>query len=86
MGAVAAASGRTSRPPTFYTEVSVDFVEAEVRPEDLEAAGWVYVGKGETGEVRTEDEWERLIEANHDDEHDGPMRWCRHALCEAVAR
>lgn len=70
------AAAAKKRPPAFMTQVSVDYVDVDI---------WVYVGK-EGGPTISTDHLEALIRANHDAEHDGPMRWCRHPLCEEVER
>lgn len=72
------------RAPVFvtYTEVDVD-----VEPEDLERAGWVYVGKGNAAPLDAITTTERLliaVESWHNDEHDGPFRWCAHGLCDQL--
>lgn len=69
------------RPPYFYAEVSVD-----IDPHDLEAAGWVYMGKGsDEGESFVPDD--RVIDVVrrwHDDNHDGRWMWCNHELCDEL--
>lgn len=70
------------RAPAYTT-----YAETEVRidPSELEEAGWTYTGKpGE--EVVSDRNLRDLIVQNHDEEHQGPIRWCRHRLCEAVGR
>lgn len=72
------------RAPYFNTSVDVD---VDIPPWELERAGWVYVGGN--NEVPTAGQVQRAvvpaIEEFHDDEHDGPLRWCRHIIC-ATAR
>lgn len=74
------AMAHAKRWPRFstYTEVDVD-----IEPEDLQRAGWVYVGDDTEGEASTE----RVIDVVHrwhDDHHDGPWRWCQHELCDEL--
>jgi hypothetical protein len=73
------------RAPYFTAYVDT---EVEVSPRELERAGWVYVGTPSDGAPLPVTEVQRavvpVIEEFHDDEHDGPMRWCRHAVCKAV--
>lgn len=71
------------RPPTYSTTAWVD-VDVDIDPDELEAAGWVYVGEG-AGSTNHE-ALIRLIRDMHDDEHDGPMRWCGHPVCQGVER
>jgi len=62
---------------TTYTEVEVDIHAA-----DLEREGWVYVGKN-----ADEPPTERVIDVVrrwHDDNHEGPWRWCQHTLCDEL--
>lgn len=69
------------RPPYFstYTEVEVD-----IDPTDLEAAGWIYVGKGKDGDQPTTDQVIDVVVRWHDDNHSLPWRWCDHELCDAL--
>lgn len=78
------ALAKQKRPPRFtaYKEVQVD-----IDPADLERAGWVYVGKGDEtpADLATSAEQvEAKVRNWHDDEHDGPWRWCTHVLCDDV--
>lgn len=77
MGAVRA----SLQAPTFYHEVSID-------PYDLEAEGWVYVGRNRDGNdpLPRIDSLVAAIRQMHEDEHEGPMRWCQHAVCKSVER
>lgn len=72
----------TKRPPMFTTYAEV---EVDVDPEDLERAGWVYVGKkkGQDVEVTTEHVL-TTVRRWHDDNHDGPWMWCSHDLCDQL--
>lgn len=73
------------RAPYFTAYVDT---EVEVSPRELEAAGWVYVGTPGAEAPQSTAEVQRavvpVIEEFHDDEHEGPMRWCQHAVCRAV--
>jgi hypothetical protein len=73
------------RAPYFSTYVDT---EVSISPRELEQAGWVYVGTPGGGAPLPATEVQRavvpVIEEFHDDEHEGPMRWCRHAVCRAV--
>ncbi|MGH1563083.1 hypothetical protein [Mumia sp. DW29H23] len=69
------------RPPRFSTTVNIDYVDVDVDASELEEAGWVYVGEGHP----TTDSLIDVIRRAHDDEHDGPLRWCQHTVCKAVA-
>lgn len=74
------------RPPTFSTYVDVD---VDIDPEDLEAAGWVYVGKGKDDTPQQPPSESRVLSVVkqwHDDYHDGPWRWCRHIVCDDLRR
>lgn len=66
------------RPPYFttYTEIEVD-----IAPEELERAGWVFVGEdgGPTSE-RVID----VVHRWHDDNHEGPWTWCQHEPCDTL--
>lgn len=67
---------------TDYTEVPVDI---RVEAEDLEAAGWVYVGKGgDLGSMPSNEVVFWQVRRWHDDSHEGPWQWCQHALCDEV--
>ena len=78
----ARAASKGTRVPRFSTTATAD---VDIDPEELEEVGWVSVGTD--GELRrSDDEWTVLIRRNHDDEHEGPMVWCRHELCMAVTR
>lgn len=72
---------RRVRPPSFtaYEEVSVN-----ISPRDLERAGWRYVGKEGEIPLPAPDHVIDVVRRWHDDEHDGPWRWCRHPVCDGV--
>jgi hypothetical protein len=66
---------------TTYTEVEVD-----VRPEELERAGWVYVGKGEddtklVDALSSAEEVTERVRRWHDDTHPGVWQWCQERPC-----
>lgn len=65
--------------PTFSTNVSVD-ADVDVMPEDLERAGWVFVGKGD----KTSEQIIDIVRSWHERTHAVPWRWCDHELCDAV--
>lgn len=69
------------RPPTFTTEVTVDYVEVTIEPDELEDAGWVYVGENE---VPSFDHVVDVVRDFHDDEHPGPWRFCENPPCARV--
>ena len=74
----ASRAARRSGAPIFATYAEV---EVDIDPSELERAGWVYVGK------KDEPTTERVIDVVmrwHDDNHEGPWRWCRHDLCDAL--
>jgi len=80
------AQPKEKRPPYFYTTAEVD---VDISPSDLEEAGWVYVGTGGKDGQKPpipEGRFEALIREFHEDEHNGPMVWCRHDLCMEVVR
>ena len=62
---------------TYYTNVDVD-VDVELDEEELNSAGWIYVGKGNTfsGESLRD-----AVEVWHNDSHEGAFRWCEHTVC-----
>ena len=65
------------RPITITTEVDVD-----VDPDDLEDAGWVYVGDGPTPKER--DRTFGVILAWHDEVHPDPLKVCDEQPCRAL--
>lgn len=76
------ALAKAARAPKITTTTAV---EVELDPDELMDAGWVYFGRdarNAAAALRLKD----LVGENHRDEHDGPMIWCRHALCMAVTR
>lgn len=81
------AATQEKRAPYFNTNVDVD---VDIAPWELEAAGWVYVGKGaettKAGEIPLPPAsyLAPFVAETHDEEHDGPMRWCQHRLCRAI--
>ena len=58
---------------SYYTNVDVELDEDE-----LNSAGWIYVGKGNTfsGESLRD-----AVEEWHNDSHDGAFRWCGNTVC-----
>ena len=78
---------KEKRAPYFTAYVDT---EVEVSPYDLQRAGWVYVGKPGAEAPRSVAQVQRavvpVVEVFHDDEHEGPMRWCRHPVCAAVTQ
>jgi hypothetical protein len=78
---LAAADNRTAkRPPTFRTEVET-WAEVDIEPSELEAAGWVYVGKKDGKDAPTSEQVIDTVIRWHDDNHADPWRWCQHDLC-----
>ena len=61
---------------SYYTNVDVELDEDE-----LNSAGWIYVGEGNTfsGESLRD-----TVEVWHNDSHEGAFRWCKHPVCEAA--
>lgn len=68
---------QSSRPPTFttYSEVEVD-----IDADELEDAGWVYVGKGQVSSAGAFE----IVRAWHDEAHEGPWQWCGEQPCDAL--
>jgi hypothetical protein len=58
---------KVKRAPTFTTS---EYVDVEVDPEDLEAAGWVYVGKQGDGVTASSGTVLDVVRAWHDEIHD----------------
>ena len=81
MSLAATDNRRAKRPPTFTTSEFVE-VEVDIDPDELEKAGWVYVGKGE--DAPTTEHVLDTVMRWHDDNHDGPWRWCQHELCDQL--
>lgn len=73
---------QAKRPPYFTTYAEC---EVDVDPSELERAGWVYVGKDKDDAPTTESVLDTVIRW-HDDNHDGPWRWCSHDLCDSLRR
>lgn len=67
-------------PPTYTTEVEA-WVEVEIEPEQLEEAGWVYVG---TDELPTTEHVLNIVRRWHEDVHSGPFRWCTERPCDEL--
>lgn len=81
---LAAADNRSAkRPPTFRTEVET-WAEVEIEPSELEEAGWVYVGGEGKDATPTSEHVIETVMRWHDEVHDGPWRWCQHALCDQL--
>lgn len=62
----------------FSTSVEVD---VDIDPDELQDAGWVYVGDEDRTDV---DALVSTIRHWHDCEHDAPWKWCSHEVCEAA--
>lgn len=70
--------------PAFTTEVNVDtYVDVTIEPEELEEAGWVYIGDGNQP-LDVLPTALALIRKWHNDTHPGPARWCSEPLCKSV--
>lgn len=77
------AAVKVKRPPMFYHTETVD-VDVDIDPEDLEAAGWVYVGKDGDEPLSTEHVLD-AVRRWHDDNHTDPWIVCFHPLCRELA-
>lgn len=81
------AAQKVSRAPHFSTYTEVD---VEISPEDLEQAGWVYVGAEATKDgfadprIIHESEAVEIVHRWHDEEHPMPWMWCDHRPCKDV--
>lgn len=67
--------------PSFGTSAWVE-VDVDIDPEELEAEGWVFVGKSETGPSM-----ERVIDTVrrwHETSHDSAWQFCDHELCHEL--
>lgn len=75
---MSASAQRKARAPRFSTYVDV---EVDIEPEDLERAGWVYVGKGD---VVATDTAVDVVREWHNEAHEGPWQWCAEQPCDAL--
>ena len=70
------------RIPTFTTS---EYVDIDIDPEELEAAGWRYVGDEKDGQpVIAEEKALDIVHRWHDDTHDGPWQWCAEEPCDSL--
>lgn len=70
----------TRRKGASVFSMSVE-VDVDIDPDELEEAGWTYVGDEDRHDA------EALIDAVrrwHGDSHDSPWLWCSHEVCEAA--
>ena len=73
---------KKKRPPTFSHYVDID---VDIDPEDLERAGWRYVGKDDDDADALPDETVLdVVERWHCESHDGPWRFCDDSLCDEL--
>jgi len=67
------------RPPSFSTYVDCD---VDIPAEDLERAGWRYVGRDEN--VPSTETVLDVVRRWHDDTHPDPWRWCHEEPCDTL--
>lgn len=78
---MSAATRTVRRAPTFST---TEFVDIDIDPEELERAGWVYVGKkGEDAALPTQIVLD-VVRGWHDRTHPDPWRWCSEEPCDTL--
>lgn len=71
------------KPPAFRTEhEEYVYVDVEIEPDELEEAGWVYVGEQEKYPP-TEHVLE-VVRRWHDYNHEGPWQFCTFPLCDEL--
>lgn len=68
------------RPPRFTWS---EYVDIGIDPEDLEAAGWVYVGDDPAAPPLNQYVID-VVMRWHDSHHPGPWRWCDDDLCDQL--
>lgn len=71
-----------SRSTAPYFTATID-TDVDIDPEDLEAAGWVYVGSQTKPEPVSKLLAER-IERWHDENHAGAWPWCVDEFCRDI--
>lgn len=71
----------SKRTPYFTTS---EHVEIDIAPEDLEAAGWRYVGGADNERAMPEATAVDIVQAWHDQAHEGPWQWCAHEPCDTL--
>jgi hypothetical protein len=69
------------RIPTFYTSVDVD---VDIDPQELEDAGWRYVGKEDDAAGPSTQTVLDVVRRWHDDTHAGPWQWCNEEPCDTL--
>lgn len=79
---MALAARKSKRPPTHYHS---EYVDIDIDPEDLERAGWKYVGKdGDEGEAMPERKALDIVRDWHNETHEGPWQWCPEQPCDTL--
>lgn len=73
------AAAQRPQPRTVYVTT-----EVEIDPFDLEADGWVYVGKDGVVPPADVNEAIEAVRRWHDDSHPGPFQWCTAEPCNEV--
>lgn len=69
-------------PPDFNTTVDIDSVDLTIDAQDLEDAGWIYVG--DTDEHASGVGVLELVHRWHNDTHLGAFRHCTEEPCRSI--